>query len=161
MPDDVAKLQAILFSQPGFVDISDLQKNTKMRESDIRDCLKKLKKYLTDSGLELIEHTTSYQLAVSSRFAQDVQLFQHKTAPTLSQAALEVLAIVAYNQPVSKSQIEQIRGVSSDQSIKGLLARKLIIEIQNASKTQIVYKTTGKLLTALGLASIKQLPKLQ
>lgn len=160
MDDETARLEAILFSQHGFVSLQTLKKITLISETDIIRHLKSLKKHLASSGLELIEHNRSYQLVASGKYAADIQAIQGETAPALSQAALEVLAIVAYHQPITKSQIEQIRGVASDQSIKGLLSRELILESHNAAKTQTTYQTTGKFLQRLGLNSIEELPQL-
>lgn len=161
MDKDSARLEAILFSQVDFVSLRTLMQVTGMAEADAIDNLNKLKQSLKGSGLALIEHNKTYQLVASSKYADDINAMRKEKAPTLSQSSLEVLAIVAYHQPVSKSQIEQIRGVSSDQSIKSLLARKLLHEVQNTAKTQISYKTTGNFLRQIGLTTINDLPKPQ
>ncbi len=81
----------------------------------------------------------------------------------LSQAALEVLAVIAYKQPVSKGQIDGIRGIKSDRVIEGLLAKGLVEEQGRSSSIgrPILYGTTRKFLELFGFESIKELPELE
>lgn len=154
-----ARLEAILFSTHDFVSLKQLATITGLSDEVITQHLDNLKRCLAGTGLRLVEHNKTYQLVASTDYATDIQAIQKEKPPVLSSAALEVLAIIAYHQPVTKSQIEQIRGVASDQSIKNLLARHLISEQHNQAKTKTSYQTTGKFLQQLGLTDIKQLPK--
>ncbi len=81
----------------------------------------------------------------------------------LSQAALEVLAVIAYKQPVTKGQIDQIRGIKSDRVIEGLIAKELVEERgrSNAIGRPILYGTTRKFLELFGFESLKDLPELE
>jgi segregation and condensation protein B len=80
----------------------------------------------------------------------------------LSQAALEVLAVIAYKQPVTKSQIDGVRGIKSDRVIEGLLAKGMIEEKgrSNAIGRPIIYGTTRKFLEVFGFESLKDLPEI-
>lgn len=81
----------------------------------------------------------------------------------LSQSALEVLAIVAYRQPITRGEIESVRGVKSERIIDGLVQKKLVKEVgrSNALGRPILYGTTNEFLRYMNLESIKQLPKLE
>jgi len=81
----------------------------------------------------------------------------------LSQAALEVLAVIAYKQPVTKGQIDRIRGIKSDRVIEGLMAKELVEERgrSNSIGRPILYGTTRKFLEVFGFESIKDLPELE
>lgn len=159
MHKNTARLEAILFAAGDFVQEKDLLQILQFSQAELVKHLGELKKYLQNSGLELVVHNKSYQLTTAKEFTADIHSLQKTKPPTLSQAALEVLAIVAYRQPVSKSDIEQIRGVSSDQSIRNLLTKDLISERHNKNKTQTIYRTTGQFLLQLGLDDINKLPK--
>lgn len=80
----------------------------------------------------------------------------------LSQAALEVLAVIAYKQPVTKSQIDGVRGIKSDRVIEGLLSKGMIEEKgrSNAIGRPIIYGTTRKFLEVFGFESLKDLPEI-
>jgi len=81
---------------------------------------------------------------------------------TLSQAALETLAIIAYNQPVTRGQVDEIRGISSSQMIRKLVAKNFLKEVgrSNLPGRPILYKTTSEFLDYFGLATVEDLPKI-
>ena len=80
---------------------------------------------------------------------------------TLSQAALETLAIIAYNQPITRIQVDEVRGISSNQMIRKLVAKNFIKEVgrSDAPGRPILYATTSEFLDYFGLATIEDLPK--
>lgn len=82
---------------------------------------------------------------------------------TLSQAALETLAIVAYNQPITRMQVDEIRGISSSQMIRKLVAKNFLKEVgrSNLPGRPILYKTTSEFLDYFGLATVDDLPKIK
>ncbi|MBQ8603842.1 MAG: SMC-Scp complex subunit ScpB [Oscillospiraceae bacterium] len=118
----------------------------------------------TDSGVNLIHNTEGISFATSSDTADIVyKAFSVKKNTPLSNAAMETLAIIAYNQPVSRAFIEQVRGVDSSSSVKTLLERNLIEE---AGRLEIPgrplsYKTTDVFLRSFSLTSLSQLPKVK
>ena len=89
--------------------------------------------------------------------------YENPESNTLSQAALETLAIIAYNQPVTRTQVDEIRGVNSGQVMRKLVAKNLIKEIgrSDAVGRPILYKTTSDFLDYFGLATIEELPKIE
>jgi len=112
-------------------------------------------------GFCLLQFDDRYQLATMPAYGEAVQkaLDTRRNAP-LSQAALEVLAIVAYNQPVSRSFIDQIRGVDSSSPVQSLLTKNLICEAGRLDLPgrPISFKTTDNFLRCFGLPSVDSLP---
>ncbi len=112
-------------------------------------------------GLRVIRLEQSYQICTRSEHFEMIQkLLSPASAPELSRAALEVLSIVAYHQPVIKSVIEQVRGVDCSGVINKLLARDLIEEKGRhpSPGKPILYGTTQEFLRCFGLSSLEELP---
>lgn len=120
--------------------------------------------YQSDSrGLQIVEIAGAYQFTTKPEHAQYFKrLVQAPSSATLSQAALEVLAIVAYRQPISRMDIEDIRGVRSERPIRTLTAKALIKEVARADGPgrAILYGTTKEFLEQFGLSSTDELPPL-
>ncbi len=115
-----------------------------------------------DRGIALISIEDSYQLCTKPFVAEQVKMaLELRKAPPLSKAALEVLAIVAYNQPVTRSFVEMVRGVDSTYILSGLSDKGLISEqgTLDAPGRPILYGTTDNFLRCFGLESLKELPK--
>jgi segregation and condensation protein B len=122
-------------------------------------------KYLSeDHSFELVEIADGYQFLTKKEFHHAVNtLLQIKARRRLSTAALETLAIIAYKQPLSKSEIEHIRGVNCDYSIQKLLEKELIV-ISGKSDgpgRPLLYSTSKNFMDHFGLRSVKDLPKLK
>lgn len=125
--------------------------------SELRDELKKNKR-----GIQIIEIAGAYQLTTLAEHAPYFQkLAQSPTRATLSQAALETLAIVAYKQPITRVEIEEIRGVKSDRALQTLVGKQLIHETGRAEAVgrPILYGTTKEFLDYFGLSQIQDLPE--
>lgn len=104
-----------------------------------------------------------YQLITKSEFADTIQrLVENPTAQSLSQASLEVLAIVAYKQPITRVAIEDLRGVKCERPIQTLVSRGLIKEVGRSEGTgrAILYGTTKEFLHYFGLNTIEEMPPL-
>lgn len=117
----------------------------------------------TDRGIMLVEAKGFYHLATKPEHATYFQrLMESPHASKLSQAALETLAIIAYNQPITRMEIEDIRGVKSDRPIQTLVSRALVEEIgrKEAIGRPIMFGTSVDFLTYFGLRSIEELPPL-
>lgn len=114
-------------------------------------------------GVQLIRLEDAWQLATKSEYGEAVKkaLDTRRNAP-LSAAALEILAIIAYNQPVSRAFIDQVRGVDSSSSVAGLVEKGLIAEAGRLDLPgrPIAYRTTDGFLRAFGIASLGELPPL-
>ncbi|MBM7661167.1 segregation and condensation protein B [Bacillus mesophilus] len=114
-------------------------------------------------GIRIIEIADAYQLATKKEHAPYFKkLMENPSNQTLSQAALETLAIVAYKQPITRAEIEDIRGVKTDRPIQTLVGKLLIREVGRVEGTgrAILYGTTKEFLDYFGLKSIEELPKL-
>lgn len=117
-----------------------------------------------DFSFELIEIADGFQFLSKKEYHNAVNtLLQIKAKRRLSTAALETLAIIAYKQPLSKSEIEHIRGVNCDYSIQKLLEKELIV-IEGKSDSPgkpLLYGTSKNFMDHFGLKSVKDLPKLK
>jgi segregation and condensation protein B len=115
------------------------------------------------SGLMVIEIAGTWQLATKPTYVEYLRRMATSPANTsISAAALETLAIVAYKQPIIRSDIEAIRGVQSDRVVATLVHRQLIIEVgrQEGPGRPILYGTTDHFLTTFGLRTVTDLPPL-
>lgn len=114
-------------------------------------------------GLTIKEIAGVYQLITKSDLADTIQrLVENPTAQSLSQASLEVLAIVAYKQPITRVAIEDLRGVKCERPIQTLVSRGLIKEVGRSEGTgrAILYGTTKEFLNYFGLNNIDEMPPL-
>ena len=114
------------------------------------------------SGISLIAIDNSYQLCTKPFVAEQVKkALELRKSPPLSKAALEVLAVVAYNQPVTRSFIEMVRGVDSSYIVSGLIDKGLIAECGtlDAPGRPTLFGTTDSFMRCFGLESLKDLPE--
>lgn len=117
----------------------------------------------TDRGIMLVEAKGVFHLATKpDHTAYFQKLMESPQASKLSQAALETLAIIAYNQPITRTEIEEIRGVKSDRPVQTLLSRALIEEAgrKEGIGRPMMFSTSVDFLTYFGLKSIDELPPL-
>lgn len=116
-----------------------------------------------DSGITLRLYGGSYRLVTKGEFADDIlRMLENPTRNSITQASLEVLAIIAYKQPVTRVEIDDLRGVKSDGPIQTLVAKGFIMEKGRleSSGRPILYGTTELFLDKFGLESIEMLPPL-
>ena len=114
-------------------------------------------------GIMLAELAGTFRLVTKPEHADAVRrLLENPTSQSLTQASLEVLAIIAYRQPITRVEIEEIRGVKSERPVQTLITRGLIRETGRAEGTgrAILYGTTDAFLDHFGLAALDELPKL-
>ncbi len=118
---------------------------------------------MDDFAFELVEISNGYQFMTKGAYHDTISQFLKQTnVKRLSKAAMETLSIIAYQQPIIKSQIEKIRGVSADYSVQKLLEKELI-QIKGRSEgpgKPLLYVTSEKFMDYFGLKSNKDLPKL-
>ena len=115
------------------------------------------------SGIMLKQLAGTYQLTTKPEMSDTIKkLVENPTSQVLSSASLEVLAIVAYKGPITRAQIEDLRGVKCERPIATLVSRALIQEAGRAEGTgrAILYETTKEFLNYFGLQSLKDLPPL-
>jgi segregation and condensation protein B len=153
-------IEAVLFVAAEPVSIKTLAKLTGAEEAQVTMALQQIDADFAERGIVLREVAGGYRFATSpaARHAVEAYLLPPKT--NLSPAALETIAIVAYNEPVTKAQIEEIRGVSADSVIATLLDRRFIAESgrKEAPGRPMLYKTTPEFLEAFGMNSLDDLP---
>ncbi|WP_028399512.1 SMC-Scp complex subunit ScpB [Ectobacillus panaciterrae] len=116
-----------------------------------------------DRGFQLVQYANAYRLTTKKEHAMYYKkLVETPTSTSLSQAALETLAIIAYRQPITRTEVEDIRGVKTDKALQTLVSRLLIKEVGRAEGTgrPILYGTTKEFLDAFGLQTLKELPPL-
>jgi segregation and condensation protein B len=131
--------------------------------SQIREAMDEIAAELAaaDEGLTLVDGANGYRLATHPRFARWIRILREEPPPVkLSQSSLETLAVVAYRQPVTRSEIESVRGVSAEAGISKLLERELITVVGRAELPgrPIQYGTTDRFLELVGIKSIDELP---
>ncbi|MBW3538023.1 SMC-Scp complex subunit ScpB [Candidatus Parcubacteria bacterium] len=163
MDELAASLEAVLFAAGEPVTLARLVAATEADQTAVTGALAGLKTQLRHRGIRLVTSGRHYSLATAPQAAAAVGRYLGGGARAeLSKPALETLAIVAYRQPLTRTQIEQIRGVSSDQTIKNLLLRGLIIESGRADSPgkPLLYATSVKFLEHFGLSSPAELPPL-
>lgn len=116
-----------------------------------------------ERGITLKMLAGTYQLTTKETVAETIQkLVENPTSNVLTNASLEVLAIIAYKQPITRAEIEDLRGVKSERPIQTLVSRALVKEVGRAEGTgrAILYGTTKEFLNYFGLKDIKELPPL-
>lgn len=172
MKDILLNIEAIIFASEEGITANDLKQVLRdalaieINKQEILELLKKIaEKYDDENQIFSLEvFHNQYQFLTKEKYHEAVnQLQAHKDKKKLSQAALETLAIIAYRQPITKLEVEQIRGVNCDYSIQRLLEKNLI-EIVGKAETigkPLLYATSGQFMQHFGIKTVKDLPQLK
>lgn len=160
-----AILESLLFVSPSPVTVHQLAQSLEVPIEQVQKALQDLgDRYDRGGGLSLQRHADRYQLTTAPGMAKMIEKFLgYQATSRLSRAALESMAIIAYKQPITRPEIDSIRGVNSDGVIKSLLSKGLIQE-QGRSEgpgRPIIYGTTNDFLQYFGLKSLEELPALE
>ncbi len=156
-------LEAVLFVADEPVSPEELAKALETDPQEVEHALQRLEAALAERGIRLTRHRDRVQLVSAPEAAPAVRRFLGVPRETkLSTAALETLAIIAYRQPVTRAQIEAVRGVDSSGVLRTLLARELIEPVGNLPRVgrPVLYGTTPNFLHYLGITSLDELPEL-
>ncbi len=159
-----AQVEGLLFVASEAVAPSQLAEALDVSTSSVEMALNELDANLRTRGLRLQRHSGRVQLTTAPELAASIEEFLGlESTSRLTRAALETLAIIAYQQPVTHPQIDAIRGVNSDSMLKSLLHKGLIYEAGRAEGPgrPILYVTAPAFLQHLGLNSIAELPSLE
>lgn len=161
----IQAVEAMLFASGKAVNPATIAEILNVEKEDVINAIEELRKILVErrSGIQVIKVNESYQLATLEKFYSYIcTMLDNRPKPTLSQAALEVLSIVAYNQNSTRAEIEKIRGVSSDSALNKLLEYNLVEEAgkMNVPGRPMMYRTTDEFLKLFGYTSLKDLPEL-
>ncbi len=164
-PDIANIIEAILFVAGEPVAIGDLAAALELSEMETIYALEEMqKRYDTDRrGVVLKRYGDHVRMETRPEYAPYVErLLQPVQRQSLSQTVMETLAVIAYRQPATKGEVEQVRGVKCDYSVQALLAKGLIAEAgrKEALGRPILYVTTDKFLEHFGLSDIRELPPL-
>ena len=158
-------IESILFAAGRQVEVKELMAATELGRDELAGIIEIMKnEYANENrGIELIKIDDSYQLcAKKENYEYLYPIFDKRSKPNLSPAALEVISIIAYNPKITRAEIEAIRGVSSDGTIYKLLEYELIQEAgrKDAPGRPTMYETSPKFLKMFGLTSLEELPEL-
>ncbi|PZN11749.1 MAG: SMC-Scp complex subunit ScpB [Bacillota bacterium] len=155
-------LEALLFVTPEPIPVGKLCRVLGVSEAVVREALRRLVEECRSErrGLEPVEAGGGWQLVTKAEYARAVEQLVQPRRQGLSQAALETLAIIAYRQPVTRAEIDAVRGVQSEAAVRTLLERGLIREVgrKEAPGRPILYGTTPLFLQQFGLRDLSELP---
>lgn len=156
-----ARIEALLFAAPVPLTTSQLASVLEVTPRQVEAALALWSAERAGGGLRLQRHRGELQLTTAPEYARDVEkLLSLDAWARLSRAALEVLAIVAYEQPVTRPRVDSIRGVSSESVLHTLLRYGLIEEVGRSEGPgrPVLYATTPEFLQHFGLTSLEDLP---
>lgn len=154
-------IQAILFYQAEPMSIGRLAKLLKRSEEDIRAALIKLREEVEGTGLSLVENGNEVMLGTSPAASSLIaEITKEELSKELSKAALETLAIVLYKGPITRAEIDYVRGVNSNFILRNLQVRGLVEKIDNPTdQRSYLYKPTFQLLQFMGVTRLEDLPE--
>lgn len=163
--EKAAVIEAILFAGGEPVELSKIAEAADIEEETAVKLIQLLidKYELKNSGLTIIKLNHSYQLTTKAEYADYVKRsFENKKSTPLSAAAMEVLTIIAYNQPVTKSFVEHVRGIDSSSIVNSLVEKNLLEEAGRLEVPgrPISYRTTETFLRCFQMTSLDDLPPL-
>ncbi|EQK45403.1 MULTISPECIES: SMC-Scp complex subunit ScpB [Paraclostridium] len=161
-------IEAIMFAYSEPISIKDLNNaiNEELSSKEIEIMLNSLIEDYKENnrGIQIIKLQDKYQMCTNKDYAEFVKnILEPKRKKTLSQATLETLTIIAYKQPITKVEIEEIRGVKSDKVVQTLLENDLIYEAGRLDRIgkPIIYKTTNEFLKLLNIEKLEDLPSIE
>lgn len=156
-------IEAIMFVAGNGVAISDIAEKLEVSEEQILNAVEVLKqKYNQDSGIQIITYKNKIQFCTNPELADPISVVLNPIRErALTKTALETVAIIAYQQPITRLEIENIRGVSSDYAIQLLLTHNLIEVVgrKDVVGKPLLFGTTDEFLKRFELESLEQLPK--
>ncbi|WP_270179110.1 SMC-Scp complex subunit ScpB [Alkalihalobacillus sp. CinArs1] len=147
------------------IDLKSLSETISIDEKNVLEAINELQEEYIEKerGFQIVFLGGSYQLTTNSKNASYIEkMVEDPKNQSISQAALETLAIIAYKQPITRVEVEEIRGVKTDKPLQTLMSKLLIKEVGRAEKTgrAILYGTTREFLFHFGLSAIEDLPPL-
>ena len=158
-------IQAMLFATGREVSKKEIMNVLEIGEEDIEKIIENMRVKLEElnSGVEILKIEDGYQMCTKKEYYEYIYpLIDSRTKPNISNAALETLSIIAYNPKITRSEIEAIRGVSSDGTVYKLLEYNLIEEAGklDAPGRPTIYKVTTNFMKMFGISSLDELPEL-
>lgn len=162
----IAIIEAILFVAGDAVSLKELSEVLGITDIEMRSWVDRIIDLYNYErrGLQIIQYQDKIQMSSRSEYASYIEKLLHPIQKqSLSQAIMETLAIIAYSQPITKGEVEMIRGVKCDYSLSSLVEKDLIIELgrRDTPGKPILYGTSESFLKHFGLTDISDLPQLQ
>lgn len=160
-----AALEAVLFTMGQAVPLASLARSVEQDQETTKMLLHKMMERYEkeDRGIRLLELENSFQLCTKKEYYENlIRVASEPKKQELSEAALETLSIIAYKQPVTKAEIQRIRGVASDHAVNRLVEFGLVCEVGrlDAPGRPILFATTEEFLRRFGVGSLEELPRL-
>ena len=161
-----AVVESLLFISGEAVSLSAIAQTIEMDKATARAIIQSLAdKYEEEHrGIRIVEINDAYQMCTAAECFEYIRnMYKSPQRQGLTQSLLETLAIIAYKQPITKGQIEEIRGVSADHAVNKLVEKKLVCEVgrQNTPGKPILFGTTDDFLRYFGFKSVGELPPLE
>lgn len=166
------QIEALIFCSEQSISLEEIKASLKLSfeweltDEEVIEAIEGIKsKYLSeDFAFELVEISDGFQFLTKKQYHPTINaLIQHKSKKKLSVSQMETLAIIAYRQPISKAEVEHIRGVSCDYAVQKLLEKELI-EISGKSDgpgRPVLYSTSRTFMDYFGIKNVKDLPQLK
>lgn len=161
--DEARKIiEALVFAAPHPIGVTEISKIMEIDAELIQRLIESIKEDYAKSGITLRSVAGGYQFVTRPEMAPWIEKIGRPVIHTpVSVASLETLAIIAYKQPITRTEIEEIRGVSAQSAVNTLLERELIMELgrKDGPGRPIIYGTTDKFMIHFGLKSLEDLPQ--
>lgn len=166
MNNDIkAAIEALLFASGEQIGSLELSEALHISEVELRQIIEEMigEYQQLNRGIQILIIDGGYSLATKPEFAPIVATLMKPQSRRFSPAAMETMAIIAYRQPITKAEIEQLRGVKSDRTIAGLLEKGIIQEAgkKNAPGKPVLFGTTHEFLKIFKLSSLQELPQFE
>lgn len=160
-----AVLEAVLFTMGDSVELAKLAEVIEEDKQTTREILYKMKEKLakTERGVDIVELEDSFQMCTKTQMYEYlIKIAKNPRKYVLTDACLETLSIIAYKQPITRSEIERVRGVSCDHAINRLIEFELITELgrMDAPGRPLLFGTTEEFLRRFGINSLEALPEI-
>lgn len=159
--DIVKKLEAILFYLAEPVTVDFLARTLEVPKKEVEGAIVELEAVLKDRGVKVVRHEDEVVLSTAPELSETIEkIIKEERERDLGRAGIETLSIIAYKGPVTKKEIEYIRGVNSQYALRNLLLRGLVEKKEaKGALRMVVYSITGDALRFLGLTNIAELPE--
>jgi segregation and condensation protein B len=150
-------IEALLFTAGEAVPFADIAQLTQAPEEDVQEAVRELQKFYTDRGITIMTSDTHAQMVTSGSVAMFLGQFTQEGTEELSRAAMETLSIIAYRGPITRYDVDAIRGVDCRRMIRQLFRRGFIRQMKSAERA-VHYDVTEEFLLHMGIETKQQLP---
>lgn len=156
----VRQIEALLFVADEPISAIELAQFLEVDEADVVTAIQALEQLCEDRAVQLVRIAGGYQFSTRPRYAETIGRFLRPSRNKLTRSQMEVLAIVAYQQPVTIAEVDAVRGVHSDHAVRALLDRRLVHELgrKPTPGRPILYGTSEQFLHLFNLESLESLP---